>query len=175
MKVSMIAAVAKNGVIGRDNQLPFRQRDDMRFFVKTTKGHTVITGRRNFDAMGRPLPGRRNLVVTRDPDRTFPGAETVSSVAEALRLAQAAGEREAFIIGGAEIYALAFPYAHAFYRTRVLSDIFGDVHFPELDLSDFELETLCTGTRDEHNEFDFVIEKLTRRSEPAPFDLLASP
>jgi dihydrofolate reductase len=171
MKVSMIAAVAKNGVIGRDNQLPFRQRDDMRFFVRTTKGHTVITGRRNFDAMGRPLPGRRNLVVTRDRSRTFSGAETVTSVAEALRLADAAGESEAFIIGGAEIYALAFPYAHVFYRTRVLSEIEGDIYFPEIDLSDFVLETLTAGKADQDNEFDFVIEQLTRKSEPMRFDL----
>lgn len=170
MKVSMIAAVARNGVIGRDNQLPFRLRDDMRFFVSTTRGHAVITGRRNFDAMGRPLPGRRNLVVTKNPASIFEGAETVTSVPEALRLAYAGGESEAFIIGGAQIYALAFPYSHIFYRTRILADVLGDVYFPQLDLSDFEIETLSTVGRNQDNEHDFVIEKLTRKSKPEPFD-----
>ena len=104
MKLSLIAAVASNGVIGRNNQLPWRIRDDMRFFVQKTLGHHVITGRKNYQAMGKPLPRRPNIVVSRDP--AFAAAcPVVSSLAAALELARDAGESEAFVIGGAQLYA----------------------------------------------------------------------
>jgi dihydrofolate reductase len=141
----------------------------MRFFVQTTRGHAVITGRRNFDAMGKPLPGRRNLVVSRDPTLALNGAEVVTSVPEALRMAELGGETEAFVIGGAQIYALAFPFAHRFYRTRVLAEVDGDVFFPELDLSDFDGETLLHVSADPENEHPCVIESLTRRTSPRPY------
>ncbi|OQX70150.1 MAG: hypothetical protein B6A08_01355 [Sorangiineae bacterium NIC37A_2] len=168
MLVSLIAAVAQNGVIGRDNQLPFRLADDMRHFVRTTRGHTVISGRLNFDAMGRALPGRTNLVVSRDPSYARPDAVTVPSLEDALHRAKAGGETEAFVIGGGQIYALALPYADRFYRTRVLADVPGDVFFPEFDESEFELEVLSEHERDEKNEHPFRIELLTRRGPARP-------
>src|SRR5690606_4280878 len=119
MKVSLIAAVARNGTIGRDNELPWTIKDDMRFFVEKTKGHVVICGRKNFDAMGRPLPHRRNVVISRNPNLRIEGAEVVPSLEQAPLFAERLGEQEAFVIGGAEIYRLALPYAHVFYRTRV--------------------------------------------------------
>src|SRR4051812_37670385 len=119
MLISLIAAVANNGVIGRNNALPWRIRDDMRFFMHKTLGHHVITGRKNYEAMGHPLPRRQNIVVTRDP-AFLAECPVVTSVPAALELARAAGEGEAFIIGGAQIYAVALPLADVFYRTRVL-------------------------------------------------------
>lgn len=169
MKVSMIAAVAENGVIGRDNDLPWRLRDDMRFFVSTTRGHTVIMGRLNYDSMGKPLPKRRNIVISRSPDFTAQGCDTVTSVEAALRLAEDDGESEAFIIGGAQIYGLAFPYCHCIYRTRVLASVDGDVIFPEFDYSDFSSQILDEHGADEQNEHPFVIERLDRRGEPASY------
>ena len=163
MKVSLIAAVARNGVIGRDNQLPWRIRDDMRFFIQKTKGHHVITGRRNYEAMGAPLPNRPNVVVTRDPSFRAP-CPVVSSLEAALELARAAGETEAFVIGGAQLYAAALPVADVFYRTRVLADVPGDVLFPAFDESEWAVHVEREHSADEFNEHPFVIETLTRRA-----------
>lgn len=168
MRVSLIAAVAENGVIGRSNDLPWTIKDDLRFFMQKTKGHAVITGRKNFDAMGKPLRERENYVVTRSGD-AFEGAHTVRSVEEALARAEAAGETEAFIIGGAEIYALALPYAHTFYRTRVLAEVPGDVFFPRYSESQWSVTELSRADASERNEHAFVIEELTRRGPPQPY------
>lgn len=162
MQVSLIAAVASNGVIGRDNALPWRIRDDMRFFVEKTRGHHVIMGRRNYEAMGRPLKGRPNIVVSRDPSFTA-ACPVVASLEAALELARAAGETEAFVIGGAQIYALALPLADVFYRTRVLAEVPGDVYFPPFDESEWEVQVERSQPADEHNEHPFVIETLRRR------------
>jgi dihydrofolate reductase len=169
MLISLIAAVADNGVIGRDNQLPFHQKEDMRFFVRTTKGHTVITGRKNFDAMGRALPGRENLIVSRDQSLVRPGARVFSSVEEALGVAEKSGETEAFVIGGAQIYALALPYAHRFYRTRVHTMMVGDVTFPEFDETEWSISQLGGGEADAQNEFSYTIELLERAQPPISF------
>lgn len=162
MKISLIAAVAENGVIGRDNDLPWKVRDDMRFFVRTTKGHVVIMGRLNFEAMGKPLPNRRNIVVSRDENYVAEGCETTTSIEAALRLADDGGQEEAFVIGGAQIYALAFPYAHRFYRTRVFARVDGDVYFPDVSLDGWESHRLASGDKSEDNEHAFVIELFER-------------
>lgn len=168
MRVSLIAAVAENGVIGRSNDLPWTIKDDMRFFVQKTKGHAVITGRKNFDAMGGPLGNRENYVVSRRAG-PFPGAHGASSVEEALVGAEKAGETEAMVVGGAEIFALALPYAHTFYRTRVLADVPGDTFFPPYDESEWTVTELSRGEVSERNEHAFVIEELTRRVAPRSF------
>lgn len=163
MKVSLIAAIARNGVIGRDNALPWRIRDDMRFFVRKTTGHHVITGRRNYEAMGKPLPRRPNIVISRDPSFRAECA-VVSSLPAALDIARAAGETEAFVIGGAQIYALALPLADCFYRTRVLADVPGDVVFPAFDEGEWDVKLESEHPADEYNQYPFVIETLTRRT-----------
>jgi len=166
MLISLIAAVAENRVIGRENDLPWKIKEDMRFFVKMTKGHTVVMGRLNYDSMGRALPKRRNLVVSRDAALEIEGCEVFSSIEAALSAAQVSGEDEVFIIGGAQIYALALPYAHRFYRTRVLSSVEGDVFFPDLPLDDFSVSELQKGERSEENEHAFVVELLERKGAP---------
>lgn len=167
MKISLIAAVARNGVIGRDNDLPWRIRDDTRFFMQKTTGHHVITGRRNYEAMGRPLPRRPNVVISRDP-AFHAECAVVTTLGEAIELARRAGESEAFVIGGAQIYALALPIADVFYRTRVLADVPGDVVFPPFDESEWDIELESEHAADERNEHAFVIETLTRRVPPRP-------
>ncbi len=162
MKISLIAAVAHNRVIGRNNQLPWRIRDDLRYFMQKTVGHHVIMGRRNYEAMGRPLSKRPNVVISRDA--TFRAeCPVVTSLAEALELARAAGETEAFVIGGAQIYALGLPIADTFYRTRVLADVPGDVFFPEFDESEWIVRADSAHPADERNEYPYVIERLERR------------
>jgi dihydrofolate reductase len=162
MKISMIAAVAQNGVIGRNGDLPWRIRDDMRFFVQKTLGHHVITGRKNYEAMGKPLPRRPNIVISRDPSFKAE-CPVVTSLGEALDMARAAGESEAFVIGGAQIYALALPIADVFYRTRVLADVPGDVFFPTFDATQWDMRVESTHAADAHNEHPFSIETLTRQ------------
>ena len=169
MKVLLIAAVASNGVIGKDNDLPWKIRDDMKFFRQTTRGHAVITGRKNFEAMGGPLPKRDNYVVTRQAGYQAAGATVCPSVEEALRAARASGESEAFIIGGAQIYALALPYAHTYYRTRVLAEVTGDTLFPSIDEGEWELSVLERRSANAENEHAFVIERLDRRGPVAPY------
>jgi dihydrofolate reductase len=165
MKVSLIAAVARNGVIGRANQLPWRIRDDMRYFMQKTVGHHVITGRKNYEAMGKALPRRTNIVVTRNP-HFVADCPVATSLSDALALAAAAGESEAFVIGGAQLYAEALPIADVFYRTRVLADVPGDVIFPTFDESEWDVHFDSEHAADDRNEHPFVIETLTRHGSP---------
>lgn len=170
MKVSLIAAVAENGVIGKANALPWCIKDDMLHFSAMTTGHVVITGRRNFDAMGEALPNRDNLVVTRDPSFSAPHVTTCLSVEQALLLAEARGETECFVIGGAQIYAAALPYAHTMHLTRVLAEVRGDVRFPEFDASEWSIVQSARHAANADNEHAFLIEELTRRSAPAKYN-----
>jgi dihydrofolate reductase len=167
VKVSLIAAVAENGTIGQKGQLPWRIRDDMRFFAAQTRGHVVVTGRLNMLAMGRPLPGRTNVVVSRTPGDALPGCVMVGSVEEALRYGASTGESELFVIGGAQIYALALPYADVFYRTRVLAEVPGEVKFPPFDESEWSSRELARHPVSPDNEHACIIEELRRRVPPA--------
>jgi dihydrofolate reductase len=133
MRVSIIAAQAENGIIGRAGQLPWRLKADLQRFKKLTMGHTVIMGRKTWESIGRPLPGRRMIVVSRQLGYQAEGVEVVTNLDDALALAQAAGEEEAFVIGGAEIYRLALPKAERLYITLVLAEVAGDTTFPEVD------------------------------------------
>jgi dihydrofolate reductase len=130
MQVSIVVAVAANGVIGRDGGLPWRLPADLRFFKRVTMGHHLIMGRKTWDSIGRPLPGRTMVVLTRDPSAAFPGAAVAHALPEALALAQAAGDSEACVIGGAEVFALALPLADRLHLTRVHAHVEGDVGFP---------------------------------------------
>lgn len=163
MKISLIAAVAANGVIGRGNDLPWRLKDDLRFFMHKTLGHHVLMGRKNYLSIGHALPRRANVVISRNPDFRC-DCPVVHSLELALELARQAGESEAFIIGGAQIYALALPLADTFYRTRVLAEVAGDVHFPSFDESQWDCRRESEHSADERNEHPFVIETLTRRA-----------
>jgi dihydrofolate reductase len=162
MKISLIAAIAENGVIGRNNDLPWRIRDDTRFFMHKTLGHHVIMGRRNYEAMGKPLPRRPNLVISRNP-LFHAECPVLPTLEAALDCARAAKEEEAFVIGGAHIYALALPVADVFYRTRVLAQVPGDVYFPPFDESEWDVQEDTRHAASERNEHAFVIETLTRR------------
>lgn len=127
----MIAAVARNGIIGRDGALPWRLPEDMKHFRRTTMGKPVIMGRRTFESLGRALPGRENIVVSRDPDFEARDCEVARSVAEALE--RCAGREETVVIGGASLYAECLPLADRLYLTRVHADFEGDTRFPDLD------------------------------------------
>ena len=131
MKISLIAAVAENGVIGRGGQLPWRLSSDLRRFKRLTLGHHLIVGRKTFESIGRPLPGRKMIVVSRDPFLALPPDVLRAATPEAaLALAEAAGEEEAFVAGGGEIYRVLLPRADRLYLTEVAGDFEGDAFFP---------------------------------------------
>jgi len=137
--VSLVAAVAKGGVIGREGTVPWHLPEDMAFFRELTTGHPVVMGRRTWDSLPdrfRPLPGRRNIVVTRNTSWETDGAERAGSVEEALRLA---GDDEpvVYVIGGAEIYRAALPHADELVLTEVDLDVTGDAFFPEWPREEF--------------------------------------
>lgn len=136
MIISLIAARSRNGVIGKNNDLPWTLPDDSKYFMTTTRGHHAIMGRKNYDSLPdayKPLPNRTNIVVTRQPEFNAPGCLIVHSLDRALDIARVNGEKEAFVIGGAEIYALALPVANRLYLTEIDAIVQGDTYFPEFD------------------------------------------
>ena len=136
--LSLIAAVARNGAIGKDNRLLWHQPEDQKHFRRVTLGHPVIMGRKTWDSLParfRPLPGRRNVVITRSATWRADGAEAVASIEAALSLL--AGADKAFVIGGAEIYALALPLADELVLTEIDADLAGDTFFPNWDRARF--------------------------------------
>ena len=152
--ISIIVAIAENGVIGDKNALLWNIKEDMRRFRTTTMGHPVIMGRKTFESLGsRPLPKRTNIVITR-ADRVFEGALTAHSLEEAIRLAE--GDEEIFIIGGAQIYREALRIADRMYITRVMHDYEGDTSFPDIDLSEWKLVAEEKHDRGEEYEYPFA-------------------
>ncbi len=131
MKVFIIAAVAKNGVIGRAGKLPWHLPEDLKRFKQLTTGHAVVMGRKTWESIGKPLPGRRNIVLTRHADYPLPsGVARYASLDAAVAACRAAGEKTVFVIGGAQVYSEAFPYADGMYLTQIEQDAEGDVQFP---------------------------------------------
>jgi dihydrofolate reductase len=138
LKVTLLAAVARNGVIGREGTLPWRIPEDAKRFRALTMGHPVLMGRRTWESLPdrfRPLPGRQNVVVTRNPEWRAEGADRVGSLEDALELVHDASR--AFVIGGAELYAGALPFADELALTEIDADVEGDTFFPAFDRSDF--------------------------------------
>lgn len=134
MLISLIAAASENNVIGKDNWMPWNLPAELAYFRATTRGKTVIMGRKTFDTMGRPMPNRHNIVVSRNADLKIEGVDVVTSVEEAIESAKADNLDEAFVIGGEQIYRLALPHADRVYLTRVHTDIEGgEAFFPEFD------------------------------------------
>ncbi len=129
-ELSLIVATERHNGIGIRNTLPWRLPEDLAFFKRTTTGHPIIMGRKTFDSIGKPLPNRRNIVVTRNPQWSHPGVDVASSLAEA---AQLAGDSEAFVIGGAQIYLEALPLASNLVVTEIDADFECDAFFPVID------------------------------------------
>lgn len=161
MRIALIAALARNGVIGRDNQLPWRLSADLQHFRRLTMGKPIVMGRKTWASLGRPLPGRRNIVVTRDMAFGCEGCVVTHSIDEAL--SAAADSDEVMIIGGAELYAQALARADRLYLTEVGAQVEGDVRFPVIDPSDWiEVERQACKA-DERNEYDYDFIVLDRR------------
>ena len=149
MRISMIVAAAENNVIGRDGDLPWHLPVDLRYFKDTTMGHPVIMGRRTWESFDGGLPGRRCIVVSRNPDLKLDGAETTTSLRDAIDAVN--GSEEVFIAGGGEIYRLAFDLAHRILLTRIHTTIDGDATFPPLDPNVWRRESADRREADDRN------------------------
>ncbi|MGB5081437.1 MAG: dihydrofolate reductase [Burkholderiales bacterium] len=166
--VCLIAAVARNRVIGRDNRIPWRLPEDLKHFRKLTLGHAVIMGRKTFESIlafsGKPLPGRDNIVITRSREWSGSGCRIAHSLEEAI--AAVPERRDAFVIGGAEIYSLALPAASRLYLTEIARDFAGDAFFPEFDRSRWQEVSRERGASGAPDGFDYAFVEYVRSREP---------
>jgi dihydrofolate reductase len=159
-RVALVVAMADNGVIGKGGGLPWHLPDDLKYFKVVTFGKPVLMGRRTFESIGKPLPGRRNLVMTRAATAAVPGLEYVGSVEQARSLA--AGAAELCVIGGAEVFALALPLATRIYLTRVHAQVTGDVYFPLRDFSAWRESDSVSHAADERHAYAMSFVTLER-------------
>jgi dihydrofolate reductase len=161
--VSLVVAVADNGVIGAEGGMPWHLPADLAHFKQLTVGKPVLMGRLTWEAIGKPLPDRLNLVLTRKLDWHADGARRVPSFIEALRVAREAGAQELMVIGGAEVYRQALPSAGRIYLTRVHAEPWGDTLFPELDPEEWHEVGRRERLSDERNPWDLTFVVLERR------------
>jgi len=154
--LAIIAAVAENRTIGKDGTMPWHIPGDLAYFKQTTQGHPIVMGRKTWDSLGRPLPGRRNIVVTRNRELQLAGAETAASLEEALAMCQP--KELVFCIGGAMLYEEALPLAEYLYLTEIREAIEGDTWFPEYDRAEWNLlQSRPDRQRTSPRRFDFAV------------------
>lgn len=149
--LSIVVALTENNVIGNGNELPWRMSDDLKRVKALTMGHHLIMGRKTYESIGRPLPGRTTIIITRQSDFKAEGCIVLSSLKEAIQ--QAAHDPEAFVFGGGEIFKQALPLADRLYLTRIHTTIHGDTHFPEIDPKEWKLIDQKEFPADEKNQF----------------------
>lgn len=164
MKIALVVAVSQNNVIGRDNQLPWHLPEDLQYFKSVTMGKPILMGRKTFDSIGRPLPGRKNIVITRDLEWDAEGVEVVYSVDDALAAGAdacaVANSDEIMIIGGAQIYRDCLPIADRLYLTRVEAEIEGDAFFPDIDIKQWQ--KIAEKTPKEIDKYSYCFQVLER-------------
>lgn len=140
MKLSILVALSENGVIGREGEIPWRLPDEQRSLKRTTMGHTLLMGRKTYESIGKPLPGRTTIVVSRNPDyKPHPEVIVVEDLESGIAIAIERGESELFVFGGESVYAEALPRADRLYLTRVHVTLEGDARFPAFDLDEWKL------------------------------------
>lgn len=158
MKLAILVAVSENGIIGHDGKLPWHMSADLRRFMRITMEHAILMGRKTWESIGRPLPGRTSIVISHQQDYATGHSEVqvAGDLDQAVARARQADcdQDQAFVIGGAAIYELALPRADRLYFTRVHAEVEGDVSFPEVDWSQWEVKEDSHHTADEFNQFD---------------------
>ncbi|MEH7224390.1 dihydrofolate reductase [Bacillus sp. JJ1566] len=153
--ISLLVAMDKNQLIGRDNDLPWRLPADLAYFKRVTMGHPIIMGRKTYDSIGRPLPGRENIIVTRDTSYTAEGCKVIHSIDEIVKMNEEI-DQELFVIGGAEIFKAILPYSDRLYITEIEEEFEGDTYFPAFDKSLWKIISEEKGIRDEKNPYDYT-------------------
>ncbi|UFU01251.1 dihydrofolate reductase [Radiobacillus kanasensis] len=160
--LSFLVAMDKNSVIGRENDLPWRLPKDLKFFKELTTSHTVIMGRNTFDSMGKPLPNRTNVVVTRNTDYEQEGCIVIHSLDTILEWQKESPDQEYFIIGGGKIFEQMLPHADRMYITYIDEVFEGDTYFPNFDSSKWVLTSEKKGEKDEKNPYDYYFRQYDR-------------
>lgn len=163
MLISLIVAVAENNVIGGNNQLLWRLSDDLKNFKRITTGHTILMGRKTFESIGKALPKRENIVITRKENFSFENIKTFNSIKTALEYCKNQGREEVFMIGGGEIYRETFVLADKIYYTQVKTTLDGDTFFPKIDWQTWDVLTKESFYKNEKNEYDFDFLVLERK------------
>ena len=165
MIISLVVAASDNNVIGKNNQLLWHLPKDMKFFKNVTWAMPIVMGRKTFESMGsKPLPGRKNIVITRQPGWNAEGVSVVDSVDAAASLAEQLNYKEIFIIGGGVIYMIAFDRANKIYMTRVHADLEGDTYFPVIEKNDWTLVNKTDNPADEKHAYAFSFQLWERKS-----------
>jgi len=159
-KLAMIVAASENNVIGIDGDLPWRLSADLKRFKSLTLGHHIIMGRKTFDSIGRLLPGRTTVIITRQTDFAFDGAKVVNSIEQALDVCK--DDECPFVTGGAEIYRIGLPFVNEIHLTRVHTELNGDTFLPEIDWEQWVLQDEVPHPADDKNNFAFSFETYTR-------------
>jgi dihydrofolate reductase len=166
MRLALIWAMARNRVIGRNDALPWYLPEDLKYFKQVTMGKPIIMGRKTWESIGRPLPGRTNIVITRDPEFDAEGVKVVNSLEAAITLAEHItvidGGDEAVVMGGAQIYEMALPMADRLYMTQVHADVDGDTCFPEFELASWHELAREDFSASEANPYDYSFVVLER-------------
>jgi dihydrofolate reductase len=163
MRIALVAAMAENRVIGSSNCIPWCLPKDLKHFREITTGHPVIMGRKTYDSIGHPLPGRHNIVISRQQGLKIEGCEVVSSLEDALELAKSDGAEEADVIGGGEIYRQALPLADRMYLTIVHAEFPGDTSFPEFSEEEWKEVSRERHEPDEKNPYSYTFLTYERR------------
>jgi len=158
--ISLIVAASTNNVIGNDGELPWRLSDDLKRFKAVTMGKPIVMGRKTFESIGRPLPGRQNIVISRQEGFTADGCDVVQSIEQAVEVAGAA--EEIMVIGGSEIYSAFLPIASRVYLTRVHTEVEGDAFFPSLDEAEWRRSASQIYDADDSNEYACTVSLLSR-------------
>lgn len=164
MITSIIVAASENNVIGKDNRLPWHLPADLKYFKNTTWAMPIIMGRRTFESIGKPLPGRHNIVITRNKDYNADGATVVGNLNDAVKAAESNDVNEFFIIGGAELFNTTMDQAQRIYLTRVHANIEGDVFFPALNKEEWKLVSEKNMEADGKNEYDLSFQVWEKRN-----------
>lgn len=153
--ISLLVAMDKNRLIGKDNQLPWHLPADLAYFKKVTMGHPIIMGRKTFESIGRPLPGRTNIILTRNKNYEMEGCEVIHSIDDVQKMDEQMNE-EIFVIGGAEIFKEVLPFADRLYITKIEEVFEGDTFFPEINYDQWKEISVEQGVTDEKNPYTYA-------------------
>lgn len=163
MILSMIVAASENNAIGHNNELLWHLPKDLKYFKDVTSGHCIIMGRRTFESIGKPLPNRRNIVITRREDLEIDGVEIANDIEAAIDMV--GEDQEPFVVGGGQVYEQAMDYVDRVYMTRVHAHVNGDTHFPELDPNEWQRVLHESHKKDAKHAYDFSFEVWERKKD----------
>ncbi|MBB2952585.1 MULTISPECIES: dihydrofolate reductase [Sphingobacterium] len=161
LKITLIVAATENNVIGKGNKMPWHLPNDLKYFKKNTLEHSVVMGRKTFESLGKPLPDRRNIILTRDMTAKSDDVDIANSFQEVLNYCR--DEREIFVIGGGEIFKQTLPFADKILLTRLHTTIDGDAYFPELPAHEWTLKSEDKHEKDEKHAFDYSFQVYVRK------------